>query len=173
VLGIFVVLGSPFVDSPMQITGLTGIQKDVTKAPVQFFEIDVTNGNQRLILTMEPTETVAAYRRYFVNGVPSVCCNGTAPQVTALAKLELIPVVGDTDYLLIQNIEALIAECQSIRYSEMDSADAMQKSGERHLAAIRLLQGELVHYEGKDRPAISFKPFGSARLEHRRVGTLI
>jgi len=173
ILGIFVVLASPFVDSPMEITALTGIQKDVTTGPVQFFEVDVTTGNQRLILTMEPSETVAAYRRYFVNGIPSICCDGCAPQVVALAKLELIPVKEDTDYLLIQNIEALILECQAIRHSKMDSDAAKQQSAVEHRDAIRLLQGELVHYEGKDRPAIVYKPFGSARLEHRRIGSLI
>lgn len=172
VLGIFVSLASPFVDSPMQITALTGIQKDKTVAPVQFFEVDQTNGNQRLIVTMEPSETVAAYRRYFVNGVPSVCRNGTAPQVTALAKLELIPVTVDPDYLLIQNIEALILECQAIRHSKMDSAEAKQQAQVEHRDAIRLLQGELVHYEGKDRPAINFRPFGTARLSHRAIGQL-
>src|SRR6266705_108738 len=172
VTGVFVSLVSPFVDSPMQITGLTGIQKDVTVAPVQFFEVDVTTGAQRLILTMEPSETVAAYRRYLVNGIPSVCCDGSAPQVTALAKLELIPVKEDTDYLLIQNIEALILEAQAIRDSKMDSDQAKKQSELEHRDAIRLLQGELVHYEGKDRPAINFKPFGNARLEHRRIGLL-
>lgn len=171
--GVLLSLGSPFVDTPLQINSITGIQKDVTVGAVQYFEVDVATGTQRLILTMEPGEKVAAYRRYFVNGVPATCCDGvTPPQVTAMAKLELIPVTYDPDYLLIQNIEALIAECQSIRYSEMDSAEATRKSLERHTAAIRLLQGEIVHYEGKERPAIVFAPFGSARLERQRIGTL-
>lgn len=172
VQGVFVSLASPFADTPMIINSISGIQKDVTVGPVKFFEVD-SAGNQRLLLTMEPSETVAAYRRYFVNGVPATCCNtGAPPQVIAMAKLELMPVTVDTDYLLIQNIQALIHETQSMRFDEMDSDGASKKSAEHHRAAIRMLQGELVHYEGKDRPAIEFKPFGSAFLERQRIGTL-
>jgi hypothetical protein len=173
VTGVFLSLISPFVDSPLTLNSITGIQKDVTVGPVQFYEVNPTTGAQTLILTMEPSETVAAYRRYFVNGLPTQCCCGpTAPQVTAIAKLDLIPVAYDPDYLLIQNLEALILECQALADSEKESADALQRAAVRHQQAIRLLQGELVHFMGKERPAITFKPFGSASLERRAIGTL-
>lgn len=175
VLGVYVVLSSPasFVDSP-SLNKVTGIQKDVTAGPVRFYE--VVGGTETLVLTMEPSEQVAGYRRYFLSGLPKNCCDSNGDtetvQVTALAKLEFVPVRVDTDYLLIGNIEALIAECESIRYSSMDDVRAKQMSQERHTQAIRLLQGELVHQLGKERPAISFSPFGSAKLNRQRIGSL-
>lgn len=176
VLGTYLVLSSPasFVDSP-PLNKITGIQKDLTAGPVRFYEVD-TQGDQTLILTMEPSEQVAGYRRYFLSGLPRNCCNPTGDstivQVTAMAKLEFVPVRVDSDYLLIGNIEALIAECESIRYSTMDDMRAKQMSQERHVQAIRLLQGELVHQLGKERPAINFAPFGNATLNRQMIGKL-
>jgi len=94
-------------------------------------------------------------------------------QVTGIVKLDLVPVMVDTDYLLINNLEAIIEECQSIRYSQMDTPAAKQMAAERHIQAIRLLNGEIAHYLGLDMPAVNVAPFGSARLERRNIGTMI
>jgi hypothetical protein len=175
VQGEFVTLDNPFIDSTYQYNTLTGIQKDITSGQVQIFQVDPTTGVESLMLTMEPTEQVAGYRRYYINNLPADCCRATNTpallQVTAIAKLELIPVMVDTDYLLFHNLEAIIEEAQSVRYSEIDKSEAKQMAQEKHLQAVRLLQGELVHYLGKDRPAVSFAPFGSARLERAGIGT--
>lgn len=179
VLGEFLSLVSPFVDTPQTISKVTGVQKDITLGPVSFYEVDA-GGNERLVLTMQPGETTASYRRMLVNGVPCSCCDTggsscsttSTAQITAMAKLELIPARVDTDYLLIQNIEALIAECQAIRFSEMDSESSKKLAAERHREAIRYLQGELVHREGKQWPAVNFAPFGHARLRHDLIGSM-
>lgn len=175
VTGQFLTLDSPFVQSTVQFNSLTGIQKDVTVGPVQFWQVDPTTGAQSLLHTMEPSETTAWYRRYYIDGLPRDCCHGASTsatptaQVAAIVKLEPIPVVSDTDYLLIQNIEAIIEEAQAVRYSEMDSANAAQLEAKCHLSAVRHLTGELRHYMGKDEPAVNFAPFGSARLERLNV----
>lgn len=178
VAGIFVTLSSPFVDTPFPFNQITGIQKDVTSGPVQIFQVDPTTGAEVLLLIMQPGERVADYRRYYFHNLPCNCCHapgiGIQPvQVTAIAKLDLIPVVVDTDYCLIQNLEAITEECQSVRYSEIDSESAKKMAAERHTQAVRLLQGELVHYLGKTNAAVSFSPFGTARLERQRVGNMI
>lgn len=92
--------------------------------------------------------------------------------MTALVKRDLVPVVYDTDFFLCTNLEALIAEAQSVRYSEMDDANAMSKSAERHMAAIRLLIGQATHSEGKNTPSVNFRPFGSADLRKVHVGMI-
>jgi hypothetical protein len=38
--------------------------------------------------------------------------------------------------------------------------------------AINLLNGELRHHLGKQRPAINFAPFGTAKLSYQRIGSL-
>ena len=185
VTGVFVSLTSPFAVAPMTFSSFTGIQKDVTNGQVQFFQVDPTSGEQILLLTMEPGEQTASYRRYFLNPIPRNCCGlfvnacvaPNLPQmvlVTAIAKLELIPVTVDTDYCLIQNLEAIIEECQSIRYSRVDTPAAKAMAKQHHLDAIGFLNGELAHYLGITDPAINVAPFGGARLAgHNKIGTLI
>jgi hypothetical protein len=182
VVGVFVILTSPFVDSPVQFSQITGIQKDVTAGPVQFFQVDST-GNQADLHYMDPGETTALYRRYYLNHLPPNCCwRGTTNpcqqpvlgpqfvQVSAMAKLELIPVTTDTDYTLIQSKEAIINECEAIRYMGMDNESAQMMAKSKHNDAIRLLIGEMTHRLGKNTPSVSFKPFGSADLRRQKIG---
>jgi len=175
ILGVMLDATMPFVDSPT-MNSLTGIQKGVTAGPVRFYQVNPDTSEQELILTMEPGEEVASYRRYFLGGMPRSCCDPSSEtattQVTAMAKLEFVPVRVDTDYLLIGNMEALIAECESVRYSSMDSPVGKQMAQERHGQAIRLLQGELVHQLGREMPAVNFAPFGSAHLRNSFIGRL-
>lgn len=177
VSGVYVAFTQPFADTPFNITTLTGLQKDFTIGQVKVFEVDMVTGVQRLILTMEPSEEVAGYRRYFLNGLPRNCCDPantgvTTAQVTAMAKLAFIPVAVDTDYLIIQNLAALKEECQAVRYGEMDVSEAAAQAALRHKKAINLLNGELRHHLGKEMPAINFAPFGTAKLSHQRIGAL-
>lgn len=192
VMGEFIALASPYGESVNQFSQLTGIQKDVTLGDIQIFQIDPIWGSMELLLTMEPTETTANYRRYYLNGLPANCCNHNRfylPQkspvecncpyppkqwalVTALAKLDFVPVAGDTDYLTINNLEAVIAECQAVRYSSMDTENAAALEAKNHQQAIRLLIGQLTHEQGKNSPAVVFSPFGSAHLDRLRIGMM-
>lgn len=177
--GIWLTFKHPFVDTPFALNSLTGLQKDPTNGPIEVWDVDPATGTETLLLTMEGGEMVSGYPRYYLNGLPLNCCpvvqvNGVPTvQVTALVKLNMVPVIAPTDYLLIQNLEALIAECQSLRYSTVDSPAAQQLSLKAHRDAIGLLNGELAHFYGVDNPAVSFMPFGSARLERQAIGTLM
>lgn len=169
-----------FVDTPFIMSKVTGIQKDKTVGPVSYYEVDTVTGTQRLLVTMQPGETSASYRRMFVNGVPTNCSCGvpvaTTPQTIQLlgmAKLDLIPVIDPSDYLLIQSLEAIIAECQSVRMSTVETGDAKAQAAERHREAVRQLQGQLVSIEGKTSPAVVFAPFGSAHLCRQRIGSMM
>lgn len=177
VKGAYVTLTTPFVDFSVQYNSITGIQKDSTLGEVQIFQVDPVTGEESALLFMQPGEQVSGYRRYYLNALPANCCSYCGPvsnvPVTAIVKLELIPVGTDTDYLLLQNLEALTEECQSIRLSEVDTESAKKMAAERHQQAVRLLQGELVHYLGKTDAAVNFAPFGSARLERQKIGTMI
>lgn len=180
VTGQYVNIVDPFADLPTLLNTLTGIQKDVTNGQIQYYDVDPTTGDETLILTMEPSETVAGYRRYYLSGLPVSCCpvvrdaSGTpTAQVEAIVKLALLPLAVDSDYLLIQNAEAIIAECQSARYSTMDLPNAKVMAQSAHKDAVRFLQGELAHHLGTDKPAVGFFPFRTARLEKQAIGTLM
>jgi len=186
VKGVFLTFQVPNVMTAMTLTTLDGIQKDQTVGDVRIYQHDPATGDETLLLTMQPSETTASYRRYYLHNLPRTCCavdelatgctTGTSTsliQVTALAKLDLIPVQVQTDCLLIQNLEAIIEECQSIRYSEMDEPTAQQLAAIRHKAAIGMLNGEQGHYQGLTNPATAFYPFGFARLRRQKIGTLL
>lgn len=174
VTGQYVTLESPFVAFPIPVNSITGIQKDITNGPVQIFQVDPTTGASVLLLTMEPGETVASYRRYYFDSLPCNCCHDLPPSttvtVTAIVKLDLIPAVVDTDYLLLTSSEAIIEECASVRYSQVDNQTSQGMALAKHAQAVRFLLGELSHVNGIDTPAISFKPFGSADLRRIRIG---
>ncbi len=172
--GIYIELGAAFSDTPMEISAWTGVQKDQTFGNVKFYSVDTVTAEEVLLLTMSPSEEVGSYRRYYLSPLPAHCCDPSVAtvQVEAIAALQHIDVMVDTDYTLISNLEALIAESECIRLSAMDAPSAKQMAQERHMQAIRLLNGELIQANGKNRPAISFKPFGSASLARQRIGTL-
>ena len=192
VKGFFVTCHMPFTlvtdtaGNPIPFSQITGYQKGGTVGAVQFQQMDPTTGATSLLHTMDPSETTGWYRRYYFDSLPFGCCHSgnpnnpcTAPpvtpplvQVTAIVKLDPVPVRFDTDYFVLQNAEAIIEECQVLRYEEMDTAAAKGFAISHHRTAIGLLNGELAHYMGVTEAAVSFKPFGSASLERQRIGSM-
>lgn len=166
-----VILQLPFSTSLNEFQDVTSLIKDPTKGPVKIFTVDPVTGTQSALSSMDPNETVAGYRNYFFNGLPDHCCQGQSGivQVFAQCKLDFVPVVADTDFLIIQSLPAIEEECQSIKYSKMDSPQAPGLEKKHHDKAIQLLNGQLDNYLGKTRTAISVPIFGSARLRAQPV----
>jgi hypothetical protein len=171
--GEYLQLAFPFSNSVNQFSTITGIQKDQTFGPVQFFQVDPVTGVEVALSAMEPNEGTALYRRYLIAGIPNtnLCCAspGNPIQLTAQGKLDFIPVQNETDYLTIPNVPALIEEAQSTRFSRMESSNASEQSMLHHVRAINLLNGQLDHFEGKTNVAISVPIFGSRRLRRQPV----
>jgi hypothetical protein len=166
--GEYLQLAFPFSTSLNQFSKITGIQKDQTYGPLQFFQVDPATGAEVPLSAMEPNEGTALYRRYLVAGVPNtnLCCAspGNPIQMTAQGKLDFIPVFNETDYLTIPNVPALIEEAMSVRYSRMEASSASQQSMLHHARAINLLNGQLDHFHGKINVAINVPIFGSDRM---------
>lgn len=173
ILGEQISLSFPFVDSVNVYSEVTGMQKSVTYGPVEYMQVDANTGAQTALSEMQPNETTSLYRTYFVNGLQ--CCpsqsNVTpgAISVEAWCKLDLIPVMSDPDYLLINCIPALISECHAIRLSRMENSKALQQSEQHHADALRLLFGQLDHFLGKVQTSISLPIFGSDRVHPQRL----
>lgn len=164
IIGEVVTLVAPFATAAFQYQNITGLAKDYTLGPVTVFAVDAS-GHSTQISAMEPNETTASYRQYFLNGLPAACCNTPqgVVQVDAQCKLDFIPVINDSDPLLIQSIPAIRRKCMALRWSTIDSAAASKKESENNAAALRILNGQIDHYEGKTRTAISMPIFGSDR----------
>lgn len=175
--GFKLTLASPFVTSGFIVTAFKNVIKDQTYGDVVVKQVDATSGTEVLLARYTPDETVPQYRRYLLSGMPCGCCtcpnNSSMVQITALCKLEFVPVKRPSDVLLIGNIPALKSEMESIRYSEQDNAKSQQFSILKHREAVKLLNQELANYTGPNEPAVNVSVFGSARLEHQRIGLLV
>ena len=170
IIGESLALQIPFTTAAFSYQEITGLMKDPTLGPMTVFAVDAA-GDHTQITTMEPDETTAAYRQYFLNGLPAACCNTPQGivQVQAQVKLDFVPVLNDSDYLLIQSIPALIEECMAIRWSRIDAPQATAKEKTRHAKALSILCGQLDHYYGKTKTAIGMRLFGSDRLRPQPI----
>jgi hypothetical protein len=130
-------------------------------------------GEASLLANYGPSDQYPCYRKYFINGLPRNCCGSPIPgivQLQAMCKREFIYYTNDMDELLISNLEALTLMCQSIRYSEIETATSAQMQAKSEKDAIKLLQNELDHYLGRDRPAVAFSPFGKGDRAYSALG---
>jgi len=157
---------SPFSTSINQFANVSGILKELTLGQVLIYTVDPTTGVSTYLSTMEPNETTAQYRRYFINGLPCNCCStpGGVVQVSAKVKLDFVPLVNAQDYLNIPNIPAIYEQCQANRYGTIDSENASKLEAKHHARAIQLLCGQLDHVQGKIQTAVRVPIFGSDRL---------
>lgn len=166
--GEYVQLAFPFADSVNTFSTISGIQKDETWGPVQFYQVDPTTLVETALSSMEPHEGSASYRRYLLSGISgsSLCCgtSTSALQITAQGRLDFIPVANETDYLTIPCVPALVEEAMSIRFSRMDSPASNQQSALHHARALALLNGQMDKYFGKCATAIRVPIFGSNKL---------
>lgn len=158
------------------VTAFGGIQKDITYGDVIVKQVDATTGDEVLLARYRPWETAPSYRRYYINRAPNKCCGSTTEttfQVSVMAMYDYKPAYAASDWILIGNIPALKAECQSIWYGEKDSPEAAQMSLIKHNEAIKLLNDELTHYMGKQQPAVNFAPFGFNSPCERQIGYIV
>lgn len=162
--GFFLTMINPYVESTYVLNSITHIHKEITYGPVSIYDVDQTTFDETLLATLAPQETNPAYRRYFLPHSTALCTT-CSPQLTAIVKLDYRPVTCDSDTLIINNIPALKEECMAIRFDEMHTIEAKKMAAAHHAKAIRLLNGQLIHYLGKEMPAIQFKPFGNMTLE--------
>jgi hypothetical protein len=94
-------------------------------------------------------------------------------QLEEMCKIDFTPYTNDMDDLLLANEQAIIEECQSLRYSKMDDGTAKGEAALHHRTAIRLLNQELDHYLGKDSMAVNLSYFGSNDQSYRNLGRLV
>lgn len=177
-LGQFVTLNTPFVNlttnsgTVFSISSISGVQKDQTYGDVLMYQIDYPSldvASEVLLSRYSGDETEPSYRRYFLDNFPDTCGNGVSSSpVQGIAKLDYYPVQIDTDWLLIDNIPALIAECQAIRFGDMETAQAMQQSTMKHREAIALLNDTLDHRVDRLNPSVGL--LNTERHSQRRSG---
>jgi hypothetical protein len=173
--GVFVTLAMPYVDTPLAFDSINSVQKDLTLAMVSVYQIN-SDTTLSLLAQYPANQQFPSYRKYFVGSLPNNCCNTASVgmvQLEAMCKIDFTPYTNDMDDLLLANEQAIIEECQSLRYSKMDDGTAKGEAALHHRTAIRLLNQELDHYLGKDSMAVNLSYFGSNDQSYRNLGRLV
>jgi hypothetical protein len=166
ITGVYITFAAPFADSAFQIQQIKGIVKPVTFGDVLLFQVDQTTGVEVLLSRFKASETNPAYRRYFITPLPACCTTGTSFNVTAVAKMEYIPAIRDTDFLIVGNIPALTEMIQALRYFSQDLETAHKMGILHERRAVKLMREELEHYVGLENPAVTVDR-GEARSYYR------
>lgn len=165
--GCYLTYASPFATTSFIVTEFAGVQKTRTYGDIILKAVDATTGEETLLARFTRDETNPQYRRYLLTGLPRNCCSTTddpaTVQVTALAKLEVMPVVRPTDFLIIQSKEALILQAQANRLAGADGLQNAAQAENYHNMAVRQLQNDLKHAYGPYNPAVVVAPFGTVR----------
>ena len=81
------------------------------------------------------------------------------PSDRALPKFDFLSVVALTDYLIIQSLEALIYEGQSMRQDRMDEASTSTKAAQSRAQCDTGFARPIHSDIGKNNVAVNFSPF--------------
>lgn len=144
--------GSTITTNHVMTGGLYAVIKEVTQYPVRLYEVNDANVITRSLAMYEPSETNPIYRRSQIPGLTDMAaCAGasidctTNKQVTALVKLQHVPVVVDNDPLVIGNLAALKLMVMSILREEQNR---LQEAMALAVMASKEIDGELASYLG-------------------------
>jgi hypothetical protein len=154
---------TPYSQTPFAFQKVTRILKDVTLGNVRMYMLD-SNGIQSDMAVYQPQETSPDYPRSRIRGFRQGACG--LQQVEALVKLSFIPVVNDSDVVLIENIDALADMIQSKIYAEAgNTAQAMAFEQ----MAFRELNYQMRERFPDEQFIVNFRPFGNDALSGGRV----
>lgn len=129
---------------------LSQVIKPVTKGIISVYAIDPTDSSETLISTWEPNETLPQYRRYKVPPAPDGSSSYT---VTAWCRRRYVPLVDDSDKLVIDNFAALLHMMNYIVYRDENDDE---RSSRAYNEAERILTKQSLHF----RPANTYPPMG-------------
>lgn len=103
-----------------------------------------------LMAILHPDETLPSYRRYEVPKLRTACCGGsstdtTPKQVIVMGKLRYLPVLQNTDFLIIENLGAL--KLMLLALDAEDKGDLALAAG-YEAKAFEILAKELRNHQG-------------------------
>lgn len=128
-------------------SSIRAVDKPVTNGAVRLYQYNVDT-TQNLIAVYEYRETLPCYRRYKIPGLLVKAGEEGSPiLIKALCKRAYLPILNDTDELIIANIGALK---NAIRCIIMEDDQMPDKAAYYWKTAIDLLTAERLNYRGKN-----------------------
>jgi hypothetical protein len=142
--------------------------KPRTQGPVSLFAYDTVSTALTPLAVYDPGDTNPSFAQYNLH---AACCN---PSVTwsavAMVKLKFIPVVADTDLVLIPNLHALALFIKGMRYADAgDRANALGYQAD----AVKELNLQFADVSPDEQIPITIQPFGSADPRRAGIGRII
>jgi hypothetical protein len=163
--GIVLTLAQPYTQSTILFSKVFRLVKDITAGIVRGYIFDPTTLLMNLLGEYQPTEITPEYIHMRLSGPPQPCCG--IMQISALVKLQFIPVVNDNDIVLIDNEDAIRDMIMSLREKEsgnLANALALEAS------AFRELNYQLRNRVPEDQFVVNFQPFGTASFNRVTSG---
>lgn len=147
---------TPYATSTKFFSNLTAVVKPITNGNIRLYEYNTDEDTQRAIAVYEPSEINPSYRRMLIPGLENArCCNTDSSdedddecqrvKVTAIARLEYVPVANDNDWVIPGNPDAVAEMMQSVREGEMHNPEQMMFHEGKCLS---MLSTQLRHYLG-------------------------
>jgi hypothetical protein len=159
--GLTLTLGLTDVRTPVFVRHIDYIIKDQTQCPVDVYAFNNATGLLEDIAHYEPGETRPNYDMSKLSGwtcTCSTCITGATPQgVEALVKLRFIPASNPNDLVIIDNLDAIRMEVQSIKAEE-----AGDHAGKRlaEQEAVMEMNRELENQSPDDQFSVSVQSLG-------------
>lgn len=115
--GVTITLANPWGQTAVYVQRIDAVLKDITQLNVPMYAYDPISNTMLDLAIYEPSETNPSYAkdRLFAPNHPNCKCEMT---VTALIKLAFIPVIVDSDYVLVPSEMALKEAIQAVKYGE-------------------------------------------------------
>ena len=178
VWGEYVTLADPFVTTTNQFQHpVYAITKPVTDASVRAYELDTGTEIERLIGYYSPSEKSPQYRRSYLtkelcqcHGIqlanePDGCTTWPGcgrPLVNAIVRLEFIPVLVDSDFLMIGCTPAVELAIQAIIARKKENMALYGSLWRECIASMR--QWHESYTGQRESTIVNSPPFGSAHL---------
>ena len=155
--GIVLTLAQPYVQSTIQFSKIFRVVKDITAGIVRGYLYEPNQGLMNLLCEFYPNDICPDYIHMKLAGGGQSCCAHS--QISALVKLQYIPMVFDNDIVLIDNEDAIRDMILSIRQKE---AGNLQESAALELSAFRELNYQMRNRYPDEQFVVNFQPFGRA-----------
>jgi hypothetical protein len=123
--GLLLTLAVPYASTSVYVSRIDAVQKQVTQGDVAMYAYEPVSDTMLQLAQYEPSETNPSYAK---DRIPvATNCNNDPQTVVALVKLAFIPVVVDSDYVLIPSISALESAIQATKYKQAGDSDNYQR----------------------------------------------
>jgi len=119
---------APYAETTGYVSNIPRVWKDRRQQNVTLFAYNTTDAVLEDLALYEPGETNPSFARYKFNAPHCIQSDGTegTRSITALVKLNFIPVEFDTDLVLIDNLTALKFMMQALLLEEGENDAAAQ-----------------------------------------------